>query len=117
MYYKHAERQVQFPQGKRILALSGPLRLLLSLYASTIYQGASLIIPISTWFRIAETRYHSYRRPEELTMSQMGFFDVENRYAALDAKNGPLVMDQCPRSMGNVPQPPGGSLAQASRQA
>ena len=24
-------------------------------------------------------------------MSQMGFFDVENRYAALDAKNDPLV--------------------------
>ena len=24
-------------------------------------------------------------------MAQMGFFDVENRYAALDAKNDPLV--------------------------
>ena len=24
-------------------------------------------------------------------MAQMGFFDVENRYAALDAKNNPLV--------------------------
>ena len=24
-------------------------------------------------------------------MAQMGFFDVENRYAALDAKNGPLA--------------------------
>ena len=24
-------------------------------------------------------------------MAQMGFFDIENRYAALDAKNDPLV--------------------------
>ena len=50
-------------------------------------------------------------------MSQIGFFDVEKRYASLDAKNDPLGEDQCPRSMGNVPQPPGASLAQASRPA
>ncbi len=51
-------------------------------------------------------------------MAQMGFFDVENRYAALDARHGPpLGEDQCPRAMGSVPQPPGGSLAQATRPA
>ena len=50
-------------------------------------------------------------------MAQMGFFDVENRYAALDAKHDPLVKIKCRRSLGSIPQPPGECLAQAARQA
>ena len=34
-------------------------------------------------------------------MAQMGFFDVENRYAALDAKHDPLV-----KSMPSFPGKP-----------
>ena len=44
-------------------------------------------------------------------MAQMGFFDVENRYAALDAKNDPLGEDQCRRS----PRFRGGRLWEAFR--
>ena len=52
-------------------------------------------------------------------MAQMGFFDVEKRYAALDAKNDPLVFQRrsMPSFHGKRPQPPGERLAQASRQA
>ena len=36
-------------------------------------------------------------------MDQMGFFDVENRYAALDAKNDPLVKINAVGSVGSLP--------------
>ena len=52
-------------------------------------MGISNNTHLPTWFRITETRLPKGR--EELNMDQMGFFDVENRYAALDAKNDPLV--------------------------
>ena len=46
-------------------------------------------------------------------MAQMGFFDVENRYAALDAKHDPLV-----KINAVVPwEASAGCLAQAARQA
>lgn len=48
-------------------------------------------------------------------MTQMGFFDVENGYAVLDAKQDHLGEDQCRRSLGSIPQPPRESLAQAVR--
>ena len=50
-------------------------------------------------------------------MAQMGFFDIENRYAAPDAKNDPLVKINAAVPWEAFRQPPGASLAQASRQA
>ena len=52
-------------------------------------------------------------------MSQLGFFDIANRYAGLDAKNDPLVkLDAVVPSathLGRFPSPPGGCMAQAAQ--
>ena len=53
------------------------------------FKGISLIILVS--HLVQNHSNTSTKRPEELDMAQMGFFDVEKRYAALDAKHDPLV--------------------------
>ena len=50
-------------------------------------------------------------------MAQMGFFDIENRYAALDAKNDPLVKINAAVPWEAFRSRLEQSLAQASRQA
>ena len=50
-------------------------------------------------------------------MTQMGFFDVEKRYAALDAKHDPLVKINAVVPWEAFRSRLGESLAQASRQA